>query len=181
MGLLAEMTWGQWFLGFLIICVCLFLMLVILLQRGRGTGLAGAFGGGGSGAFGAKTGDVFTWITVVVAAVFLLLAAVGNFIFEPTEIAIASPPSAESPGGTPGTITLPLEEGIDPEGIKLEMITSDGQVIPVDGGVTTQEVPAGSQPPPEPASAPQDEAPAPQDAGADEEPKDEDPKDPGRR
>ena len=66
-----------------LIFVCLFLILVILLQKGRGGGLAGAFGGGGgSSAFGAKTGDVFTWITVVVAGVFLLLSVVANFAFD---------------------------------------------------------------------------------------------------
>ena len=69
MHMLANMSWGQWFTAMLVIVICAFLILVILLQRGRGGGLAGAFGGaGGSSAFGAKTGDVFTWITVVVAA-----------------------------------------------------------------------------------------------------------------
>ena len=68
MQVLAQMGWSQWFLAAMIIVVCAFLMLVILVQRGRGGGLSGAFGGmGGSSAFGAKTGDVFTWITVVVA------------------------------------------------------------------------------------------------------------------
>jgi len=83
MSMLAQMSWTQWFLGVLLICVCCFLMLVILLQRGRGGGLVGAFGGaGGSSAFGAKTGDVFTWITVVVATLFVVLAVVGNFAFD---------------------------------------------------------------------------------------------------
>jgi preprotein translocase subunit SecG len=46
---------------------------LILVQRGRGGGLAGALGGmGGSSAFGAKAGDIFTRITIGVAAVWII-------------------------------------------------------------------------------------------------------------
>ena len=56
--------------------VGLFLIGLILLQRGRGGGLAGAFGGmGGQSAFGTKAGDVFTRITICVAAAWILLCA----------------------------------------------------------------------------------------------------------
>ena len=84
MSLLANMSMGQWVIAVLMIGICGLLMLVILLQKGRGGGLAGAFGGGGGGssAFGAKTGDVFTWITVVVACLFLVLNVVANFAFD---------------------------------------------------------------------------------------------------
>ena len=71
-------------LGVAFCIVCLFLIVIILLQRGRGGGLSGAFGGaGGQTPFGAKTGDVFTWITVVTTAVFLFLTIMLNFIFVP--------------------------------------------------------------------------------------------------
>ncbi|MFO0960838.1 MAG: preprotein translocase subunit SecG [Isosphaeraceae bacterium] len=47
---------------------------LVLIQRGRGGGLAGAFGGaGGSSAFGTKAGDVFTRITIGVAAVWIVI------------------------------------------------------------------------------------------------------------
>lgn len=60
--------------GFLLVFSALFLIALVLIQRGRGGGLAGAFGGaGGQSAFGTKAGDVFTKITVVVAACWILL------------------------------------------------------------------------------------------------------------
>ncbi len=59
----------------LIILVSLFLICLILIQRGKGGGLAGAIGRvGGSSAFGTKAGDTFTRITVVTAAVWMLMA-----------------------------------------------------------------------------------------------------------
>ena len=61
-------------LGFFLVFVALILIALVLIQRGRGGGLAGAFGGaGGQSAFGTKAGDVFTRITVGVAAVWILL------------------------------------------------------------------------------------------------------------
>lgn len=58
----------------LLALVAIFLILLVLVQRGRGGGLAGALGGmGGSSAFGAKAGDVFTRITIIAAAVWIIL------------------------------------------------------------------------------------------------------------
>lgn len=55
--------------------LAIFLILLVLVQRGRGGGLAGALGGmGGSSAFGAKAGDVFTRITIVAAAIWILFS-----------------------------------------------------------------------------------------------------------
>jgi len=62
-------------LNVVIVLLTLFLIGIILIQRGKGGGLAGAFGGvGGSSAFGTKTGDVFTKITVGVAIAWILLS-----------------------------------------------------------------------------------------------------------
>jgi preprotein translocase subunit SecG len=62
-------------LNVVIVVLTLFLIGIILIQRGKGGGLAGAFGGvGGSSAFGTKTGDVFTKITVGVAIAWILLS-----------------------------------------------------------------------------------------------------------
>ncbi len=84
--------------AFLIIAVVL--ILVILVQRGRGGGLIGAFGGpGGSSAFGAKTGDVFTVITVILATLFLVIACLLAFrpALPSTVESIAQPVSQTSP------------------------------------------------------------------------------------
>jgi preprotein translocase subunit SecG len=65
----------QFFFGVMIFLTSLFLILLVLIQRGRGGGLAGALGGmGGQSAFGTKAGDLFTKITIGVAAVWILLS-----------------------------------------------------------------------------------------------------------
>ena len=75
----------------LLVVLGLFLILVVLLQRGRGGGLAGALGGaGGTSAFGTKTGDVFTWITVGVAATWFILAGVSGLLLRNSSTSIAS-------------------------------------------------------------------------------------------
>ena len=79
---------------------------IILLQKGRGGGIGSAFGGGGGGtsAFGAKTGDVFTWITVVLAGVVIFTGVAGSFIMEPAKVPTAQPAITPfSPTGTPAT------------------------------------------------------------------------------
>ncbi|MCK4340923.1 MAG: preprotein translocase subunit SecG [Phycisphaerae bacterium] len=76
-------AWQLAILAFFFAAVAIFLMIVILLQRGKGVGLAGAFGGAGGGAaFGAKTGDVMTWGTVVLAVVLLIFAVVLNRVYD---------------------------------------------------------------------------------------------------
>lgn len=61
------------------------LILVILLQKGKGGGLSSAFGGGAAGGvLGAKTGDFLTWVTIVLAAVFLFMAVILAKFYKPT-------------------------------------------------------------------------------------------------
>ena len=69
------MGYLYYLLAFLFGLVCVLLMLLILIQKGRGGGLSAAFGGmGGNTAFGAKTGDMLTWVTAAFFGVFILLS-----------------------------------------------------------------------------------------------------------
>jgi len=64
----------EYLLMVVLLLTALFLITLVLVQRGKGGGLAGAFGGlGGQSAFGAKAGDVFTRITIGVAAFWIVL------------------------------------------------------------------------------------------------------------
>src|SRR6188768_3452819 len=73
--LFATVTWLHYMFMIPLGILSVFLVLVILVQRGRGGGLAGAFGGmGGQSAFGTKAGDLFTRVTIGVAALWIVLA-----------------------------------------------------------------------------------------------------------
>jgi preprotein translocase subunit SecG len=84
-------TWSSLLLGILFLIVCVLLIIIILLQKGRGGGLGAAFGGGGQSAFGTRTGDVFTWITIVLTGLFLLLAIGTSKVIRPEQKPLAPP------------------------------------------------------------------------------------------
>jgi preprotein translocase subunit SecG len=89
----------------LMFLVAVFLILLVLVQRGRGGGLAGALGGmGGQSAFGTKAGDLFTKVTVVAAAVWILLCVASIKIFN--GMAVADPTAGTSFGKN-----APIEPG----------------------------------------------------------------------
>ncbi|MBI4719081.1 MAG: preprotein translocase subunit SecG [Planctomycetes bacterium] len=131
-----AMAWGEWLLALVILGVSGLLMLVILLQRGRGGGLAGAFGGaGGTAAFGAKTGDVFTWITVVVATLFVLLNVCANYVFDQSatlkaQAATATPASPDTRTLTATPIPITPDGAAGPEGSGITVTTEDGSPLP---------------------------------------------------
>ena len=94
------------FFSILLVLLGIVLIFVILLQRGRGGGLVGAFGAGGGGsAFGTKTGDVFTTITVVLFVLFMFLAIGLNWMVQGSATVAASRPAATSQTGMPGVKT----------------------------------------------------------------------------
>lgn len=71
------MAWFTSILNLLVLFLGVILILLVLIQRGKGGGLAGAFGGaGGSSAFGSRAGDLFTRITIGVAAAWIILTMV---------------------------------------------------------------------------------------------------------
>ena len=88
------------FLLILLLLVGMFMILVVMLQRGRGGGLVGALGGqGGHSAFGTRAGDLFTWITIGTACVWVLLACGAGWRLRYEN---------ERYSGRPGTTTAPL-------------------------------------------------------------------------
>jgi protein translocase SecG subunit len=84
LSMLGAIAWWAQMLAIIFIIVCMVLIVIVLLQKGRGGGLSAAFGGaGGQSAFGSKTGDVFTWATIVIVGVFLILAMVLTANYKP--------------------------------------------------------------------------------------------------
>ncbi len=145
------------------IALSVLMVLVVLIQRSQGGGLTAAFGGAGAGsgqtAFGTKTGDVLTLITIGLFATWLLFAVGLNFASRPAEAAPQPPeatsapvdPSGQAPEetGTPeesGTETTPPgeEAGNGGEGSGGDVPSTDGDTPPA-GGETP---PAGGEAPP---------------------------------
>lgn len=126
-----TMTLGASFLvttlATLFALTCLFMMLVILIQKPKGGGLSGAFGGAGGSAqaaFGAKTGDLLTTITIGCFVAFLGLAiglvyAIRDDVTPktaPVTQAVGTPSTDETGAETPGTVTTdPAEAATDAE------------------------------------------------------------------
>ena len=99
----------------LLIVLSFILILVVLLQRGRGGGLAGALGGGGStSAFGTKSGDVFTKITIGIAASWFILAGLTGIFMRNSTNRIAA-------GVDDGAATTTEEEV---EGLSVPQVTA---------------------------------------------------------
>ena len=99
--MLALGFWGS-LVSIALIAVSLLLVGLVLLQKNKGSGLSGAFGGvGGHSAFGTKTGDFLTWVTVGLATVFLLLNIAGNFLFDGSD-SISKKKSADVANTSPG-------------------------------------------------------------------------------
>lgn len=99
------------------VIVCLFLMLVILIQKPKGGGLSGAFGGAGgsaNAAFGAKTGDVLTWFTVVCFVLFILLAMGLTWAIHPQVLPQDTPAAAGTDAANPLTEILDETGGTMP-------------------------------------------------------------------
>ena len=144
--ILASATFGMIAVTFILVMVSLLLIGLVLLQKNRGSGLSGAFGGvGGHTAFGTKTGDFLTWVTVGLAFVFLLMSVVANFVFDRQTVTAenAPPPPAPTTPATP-----PIE--ITPS----DTTGQATQTIPITPLPADSSSTATQQPPAAPASTP---------------------------
>lgn len=141
MATLMMASWGVYLLSIALISVSTLLILIVLIQKNRGSGLSGAFGGvGGHTAFGTKTGDVMTWITVGLTAVFLLLSIAGTYVFEPVKKPAAGTALTPPAGAAPAGDTSPAGS------------TATPQATPA--GTATGSTGAASSPPGTPVSPP---------------------------
>ncbi|MFQ5411948.1 MAG: preprotein translocase subunit SecG [Phycisphaerae bacterium] len=132
--LVLGMTTMGVFLSIAIVIIALLLIGLILLQKNRGAGLSGAFGGvGGHSAFGTKTGDFLTWVTVGLVTVFLLLNIAGNYIFEPAKITAAQKEDEDTDAADEVAPPIDLTQTPAPSGtgqpIKLEPTTPPPNVV----------------------------------------------------
>lgn len=87
---------SQYFFGIVLFIISVFLILLVLVQRGRGGGLTGALGGpGGQSAFGTKAGDVFTKITIVTAAIWIFMCALGVYWMQQPPLPLTNSTSSD--------------------------------------------------------------------------------------
>jgi preprotein translocase subunit SecG len=147
-------------LGFMLVFMALFLIALVLIQRGRGGGLAGAFGGaGGQSAFGTKAGDLFTRITVVTAALWIVLCIAATNL-------LGTRTSRLSPALGGAAATADAEGGLDMEPVEPETKPVEPETKPAAEGDAKNEPaepPAGdaaATPTGEPATTAEPVAPA---------------------
>ncbi len=161
-------------LGLILAIASTFLILLVLVQRGRGGGLTGALGGpGGQSAFGAKAGDIFTYITIWTVSIWILLCMsalwwVGCQDKSPLSESLGSDvPSTSQPQNQTGVLsTEELLKQLQGQGAAPAGTPATDYSTPASGASGT-----GSQPaaPPEAAPSstqPASGAPAPETGGA---------------
>ena len=160
--------------------VCVFLILVVLLQAGRGGGMGAAFGGSSQTVFGgAGAGNFLTRLTVIMAALFMLLSATLAYLSSGSDKALENAAKAiqmredarkldakdkakegapaEAPASTSETPpAAPGTEAPTTEGANEAAPAAEGAPAP-EGAEAPQQQAAPPTPPP---SAPPAEAPA---------------------
>src|SRR5438132_13815572 len=116
MWLVALVTLKHYLFMVPLALLSVFLILVVLVQRGRGGGLTGALGGmGGQSAFGTKAGDLFTRVTIVVAAIWVVLSMASLKILNNYSNTARLSPAER---GRPTTTAPPTERGLLPSPTK---------------------------------------------------------------
>ena len=115
--LLAKIPFFWTFVAVVWALVAILLILIVLIQKGKGGGLSGAFGGAGGpgGVLGTKTGDVFTWATIILVGEFLVLALMLNKFLKPSAEQYA-PSYTTTQQQTTGTMPEPVTETAEQDG-----------------------------------------------------------------
>lgn len=167
----------------LFVAVSFIMILVVLIQKPQGGGLSGAFGaaadGAGQTAFGAKTGDVLTLVTVGVFVVFLTIAGVLNLVIEPTlppdesDTVQSSSPAPASTGGA-GQPNTSIDLAVDADGniseVNIDQPEPADDPAEDDDYTPLDQQPAPADPAPEDpqATEPAPDQPNPTDPGSDD-------------
>jgi preprotein translocase subunit SecG len=151
------LTLVRFALGFTLVFTALFLIFLVLIQRGRGGGLAGAFGGmGGQSAFGTKAGDVFTKITVGVAAFWILLCVLSINVLGRQQsllsgtLGSAAPeamgPSAGAQPGAPAQTQQPVPPVTPPANVTAPPAAADAPAAAAPAAESPAAPPAAAEP-----------------------------------
>ena len=144
MSPLLALGWLHYAFSIPLALLSIFLSLVILVQRGRGGGLTGALGGmGGQSAFGTKAGDLFTRITIVVAALWILLSMAALKVLNQQSSTGGLSAGAKAP------VSAPDAPGTSTPGSSAPGSTAPGTTAP---GSTTPSTPAPGTSSPAPES-----------------------------
>lgn len=151
-------------LGFMLVLTSLFLVLLVLIQRGRGGGLTGALGGmGGQSAFGTKAGDIFTRITVGVAAFWIGLCILSINVLGRQQSLFSSDLGGAAPQAVAPETTLPASPADTPAAAPGS--TTESGAAPAEGGPPPAAAEGGLVlPATEPPAAPATATPAPAEA-----------------
>jgi len=137
------------FLGSTLVLTSLFLILLVLVQRGRGGGLAGALGGmGGQSAFGTKAGDLFTRITVGVAAFWIILCILATNLLSRQQSLISSELGGAAPQATaPMTPTQPMTQPQTPGQTQVPASPPGGPEAPAEQSLSLPATPTADTAP----------------------------------
>jgi len=140
------------------VAIALLLVMIVLIQKAKGGGLSSAFGGmGASSLLGTKTGDVLTWVTISLAAVFLALGAVLVKFYRPSEPTdLRNPPATAPLTTTPGAgdaTTTPAADAPAAGAVDSAAAPQPATTTPVEIPVTpAQPAPAPAETPAAPAA-----------------------------
>jgi len=156
--------WNQYLIGVLTVVfllICVLMVLMVLIQKPQGGGLASAFGGSaassGQTAFGAKTGDALTLITIGVFVLYLVIAMALNIGIRPITAAAGNDTASSATpvdGAVPADGAVPVDTDAPPTQPAIDPAITPDATTPVNPPVispsTAPDVPAAEAPVPTP-------------------------------